>query len=175
MMKSFEKMDNKIDDVKKNVKFVHTALMQVIHGFERRSMVFSLLVSTTSLTLLIVIALMFDYLNALNPVLLKINIWLTLLVLLGAITQLFYLFVLSSAQLALKEYQRYKKVLRHLSTLQGYETGYIDEEGIRQMYMNTAEKMHTMHPQISVITTKVDWILYTTLMLCIVLFGLIFI
>ena len=175
MMKSFEKMDKEIDGVKKNIEFVHTALMRVIHGFERRSMVFALLVAGTSLMLLAIIALMFDWLITLNAVLVRIDIWVTLVVLLGALTQLFYLFVLSSARLALMERKKYEQVLRRLSTLQGYETGSIDEEGIRQMYSATAKKMRTMHPQSSPITTKVDWLLYTGLMLSTALFGLIFV
>ncbi len=174
-MTTFEKMDEEIEKLKKNIGFVHTALLKVLRGFEQKSAVFALFVAACALALLIVSALLFDWLVTLNAVLTRINLWVVLGVLILSLTRIFSLFILSTARLAEAERRKYREILRRLATLQGYETGHIDEEGIRRLYAETAEKMRLMRSDSSDISTLFDWILYCALMLSVVLFGLIFV
>lgn len=173
-MKSFEKMDEEIEAAKRDIAFVHEALLRVIDSFRRRSAFFALIAAGTAAALLTIVALMFDWLITLNAVLIRIDVWVLLFVLLLSLGQLFHLFVLSAVDLAEKEKARYRQILRRLGTLREYKSGTIDEEGIREIYARTANKMRLMRPPTSPAVVWVDWILYLSLSLSIILFGLVF-
>ncbi len=132
---------------------------------------FTLIVLLIAGAELFLVALLFDYMIALNFVLTRILLWLLIGIVLVAFTRFMHILVFLATHHVRMIRTIEDSLRRRVRAIEHYESGIIDDVGIRMLY----EEISSQHPLRNLrVVEFADWVLYSALILSGVLFGLVF-
>lgn len=133
---------------------------------------FTLVVAAVAVGELALLALLFDYMAVLNFIVTRAALWMLLAALVIALSRLMHGWVFVNVHRARVAQTMASRATKRIRAIEKYESGVIDEDGIRLLYQDDDAQRP---PRMLRVTEIADWVLYTLIMLATVLIALVFI
>ncbi len=172
MSRAFEKLEAQIAQTKEVANEAREHFGDAMEAQKDNSVKFTGVIAVASAVFLVLIALLFDYLVILNPLLARIDIWIFVVIVLFCLSRMFVIWVMMPAHMSDDSRALYRHAMRQLAALERYEAGSIDERNIRELYTEVRRASYRLLS--SRVIRAINWSLYMLFLLGASLFALIF-
>ncbi len=168
---AFQGLTDKRENLEEHLEVVQRQYREERMRYHKNSERFTFIVLLTAGGELLLTALLFDYMIALNFVLTRIILWLLIALVIGGISRFMHLWIFITTHKTHSTQYHENRIAQRIDAIKDYENGIIDTQGIRMLYQE--EELDRL-PRLLRVSETVDWILYSGIILTSILLGLVF-